>query len=74
MIRRSAPTPERSSGHPTSSHLPGGIPASYTIGGRQSIAFTVADGAGVGGMFSLRNAPLPAAGPLQIRVYALRRD
>jgi quinoprotein glucose dehydrogenase len=53
---------------------PGGIPASYEIGGRQYIAFTVADGAGVGGMFSLRNAPLPAAGPFQTRVYALGRD
>ena len=52
---------------------PGGIPASYEIGGRQYIAFTVADGAGVGGMFSIRGGPLPAPGPLQLRVYALQR-
>jgi glucose dehydrogenase len=52
---------------------PGGIPASYEVGGRQYIAFTVADGAGVGGMFSLRGGPLPTGGPLQMRVYALPR-
>jgi glucose dehydrogenase len=52
---------------------PGGIPASYDVGGRQYIAFTVADGAGVGGMFSLRGGPLPTGGPLQMRVYALPR-
>ena len=52
---------------------PGGIPASYAIGNRQYIAFTVADGSGVGGMFALRGGPLPAQGPLQIRVYALPR-
>jgi hypothetical protein len=52
---------------------PGGIPASYEIGGRQYIAFTVADGAGVGGMFAVRESPLPSTGPLQLRVYALPR-
>jgi quinoprotein glucose dehydrogenase len=52
---------------------PGGIPASYEIGGRQYVAFTVADGAGVGGMFAVRGGALPAPGPLQIRVYALPR-
>ena len=52
---------------------PGGIPASYEIGGRQYIAFTVADGAGVGGMFAVREGPLPPPGPLQLRVYALPR-
>ena len=53
--------------------FPGGIPASYEIGGRQYIAFTVADGAGVGGMFAIRGGTLPAPGPLQLRVYALPR-
>jgi glucose dehydrogenase len=53
--------------------FPGGIPASYEIGGRQYIAFTVADGAGVGGMFAIRGGPQPAPGPLQLRVYALPR-
>jgi quinoprotein glucose dehydrogenase len=52
---------------------PGGIPASYEVGGRQYIAFTVADGAGVGGMFAVRGGPLPAPGPMQIRVYSLPR-
>jgi quinoprotein glucose dehydrogenase len=52
---------------------PGGIPASYEIGGRQYIAFPVADGAGVGGMFAVREGPLPPAGPPQLRVYALPR-
>jgi quinoprotein glucose dehydrogenase len=52
---------------------PGGIPASYGIGGRQFIAFTVADGAGVGGMFAIQNKELPPPGPMQIRVYALPR-
>ena len=52
---------------------PGGIPAAYEIGGRQFVAFTIADGAGVGGMFSIRDKQLPAPGPLQIRVYALPR-
>jgi hypothetical protein len=53
--------------------FPGGIPASYEIGGRQYITFTVADGAGVGGMFAIRGGPQPAPGPLQLRVYALPR-
>jgi quinoprotein glucose dehydrogenase len=52
---------------------PGGIPASYEIGGRQYIAFTVADGAGVGGMFAVREGPLPPTGAPQLRVYALSR-
>jgi len=50
---------------------PGGVPASWEIGGRQYIAFPVADGNG--GSFSLRGGPLPAAGPGQIRVFALPR-
>jgi hypothetical protein len=50
---------------------PGGVPVSYEIGGRQYIAFPVADGPG--GAFPIRNLPLPQAGPGQIRVYALPR-
>jgi quinoprotein glucose dehydrogenase len=52
---------------------PGGLPASYEIGGRQYIAFTVADGAGVGGMFAIQGRSRPTPGPLQLRVYALPR-
>jgi quinoprotein glucose dehydrogenase len=50
---------------------PGGVPASWEVGGRQYIAFPVADGNG--GSFSIRGGPLPAAGPGQLRVYALPR-
>ena len=50
---------------------PGGVPASWEIGGRQYIAFPVADGNG--GSFAIRGGPLPAAGPGQIRVFALPR-
>jgi quinate dehydrogenase (quinone) len=50
---------------------PGGVPASYEVGGRQYIAFPVADGEC--GAFPIRNLPLPPAGPGQIRVYALPR-
>ena len=50
---------------------PGGVPASWEIGGRQYIAFPVADGNG--GTFSIRGGPLPAVGPGQIRVFALPR-
>jgi glucose dehydrogenase len=50
---------------------PGGVPASWEIGGRQFIAFPVADGNG--GSFSIRGGPLPPPGPGQLRVYALPR-
>ena len=50
---------------------PGGVPASYEIGGRQYVAFPVADGNG--GSFPIRGGPLPPAGPGQIRVFALPR-
>lgn len=50
---------------------PGGVPASWEIGGRQYIAFPVGDGNG--GSFAIRGGPLPPPAPGQLRVYALPR-